>query len=347
MQKTDTWQQEMRLTIAAKTCARRPATSGAALAMVLAVVAAFWCSPVFAQKFPAKPVKIVVPYAPGGPTDMMGRVLSQQLSAVLGEQVLVDNVPGAGGTIGATQAARAPADGYTLLLGTASTLAISPALYRKLEYKAKDFTPVGLFAHSPFMVVVNPNVPANTLKEFIALAKANPGKYSFGSAGVGNILHISGELFNSMAGVNLLHVPYKGGAPAKLDLVAGRIQAMFEMYATFRGEISAGKVKVLAVASSKHHPLLPKVPTTAEAGLPGYEVSAWFGLVAPKGAPEQAVTRLNAEMQKALKSKEVLDILAKLAFLPGGGSAREFGALIDSAGTQWTKVIKDAGIHVD
>lgn len=335
------------LILAANAGASRRRRRGTALAMAVSVIAGLWCSAALAQAFPTKPVKIVVPYAPGGPTDMMGRVLSQQLSAVLGEQVLVDNITGAGGTIGAARASKASADGYTLLLGTASTLAISPALYRKLDYKAADFVPVGLFAHAPFMVVVNAKVPANTLKEFIALAKANPGKFSYGSGGVGNILHISGELFKSMAQVDLLHIPYKGGAPAKTDLVAGRIQAMFEMYATFRGEIAANKVKVLAIASPKHHPLLPKVPTVAEAGLPGYEVSAWFGLVAPKGTPVDAITRLNAEMQKALKSKQVLDILAKLAFLPGGGSAEDFGKLIDGAGAQWAKVIKDANVRVD
>jgi len=347
MLQADSGLQSTRLIIAANAAQSRLRRGGVALAMVLSLVAGGWCSAAFAQAFPSKAVKIVVPYPPGGPTDMMGRVLSQQLSAVLGEKVLVDNIPGAGGTIGASRAAKAASDGYTLLLGTASTLAISPALYRKLDYKAADFVPVGLFAHSPFMVVVNAKVPANTLKEFIALAKANPGKLNYGSGGVGNILHISGELFKSMAGVDLLHVPYKGGAPAKTDLVAGRVQAMFEMYATFRGEIPAHKVKVLAIASSKHHPLLPNVPTAAEAGLPGYEVSAWFGLVAPKGTPQAAITRLNAEMQKALKSKQVLDILAKLAFLPGGGTAEEFGKLIDGAGAQWEKVIKDANIHVD
>lgn len=339
--------QSTRLIIAGNARVSSLCRGGALLTMFLSLIAGGWSSAALAQAFPAKPVKIVVPYPPGGPTDMMGRVLSQQLSAALGEKVLVDNIPGAGGTIGAARAAKSPADGYTLLLGTASTLSISPALYRKLDYKADDFEPVGLFAHAPFMVVVNANVPANTLKEFIALAKANPGKFNYGSAGVGNILHVSGELFKSMAGVDLLHVPYKGGALAKTDLAAGRIQAMFEMYATFRGEIAAHKVKVLAIASTKHHPLLPKVPTAAEAGLPGYEVSAWFGLVTPKGTPKAAVERLNAEMQKAVKSKEVLDILGKLAFLPGGGTAEEFGKLIDGAGVQWTKVIKDANIHVD
>ncbi len=327
---------------------QRPrATMLASLAIVVSLFAGFSCATVFAQVFPTKPIKLIVPFAPGGPTDIMGRVLSQQLSATLGEQVIVDNRVGAGGTVGAEAAAKSPGDAYTLLLATASTLAMAPPLYPRLSYSAADFVPVGLFADAPFMIVVNPSVPANTLKEFIALAKAKPGALSYGSAGVGNILHVSGELFKSMAGVDILHVPYKGGAPARADLIAGRIQAMFEMYATFRADVPSGKVKVLAVASSKHHPLLPQVPTAAEAGLPGYEASAWFGLVAAKGSPSEAVNRLNAEMQKALKSKDVLDLLGKLAFQPRPGSPEDFGKLINSEVAKWAKVIKEAGIKAD
>lgn len=325
----------------------RPGRAAAAAALIAAVSLLAGFSTAYAQAYPARPVKLIAPYAPGGPTDIMSRVLAQQLTGGLGEQVIVENRPGAGGTIGAEAAAKSPADGYTLLLGTASTLAMAPPLYPRLGYSAADFVPVGVFADAPFLVVVNPSVPANTLKEFIALAKSKPGQLSYGSAGVGNILHISGELFKSMAGVNILHVPYKGGAPARTDLVAGRIQAMFEMYATFRADIAPGKVKVLAVASSKHHPLLPNVPTAAEAGLPGYEASAWFGIVAPKGTPDEAVNRLNAGIQKALGSKEVLDLLAKLAFQPRGGSPQDFGALIQSEAVKWAKVIKEAGIKVD
>lgn len=319
----------------------------ASLAIIVSLLAGFSCATAFAQAYPTRPVKLIAPYPPGGPTDIMARVMAQQLTAALGEQVLVENRPGAGGTIGAEAAAKMPGDGYALLLGTASTLAMAPALYPRLGYSASDFTPVGLFADAPFLVVVHPSVPANSLKEFIDLAKSKPGQLSYGSAGVGNILHIAGELFKSMAGVNIVHVPYKGGAPARVDLVAGRIQAMFEMYATFRADVPAGKVKVLAVASSKRHPVLTQVPTAAEAGLPGYEAVAWFGLVTPKGSPSEAVMRLNAEMQKAVASKEVRDLLAKLAFQPRGGSPEEFGTLIQSEVTKWAKVIKEAGIKVD
>ena len=300
-----------------------------------------------AQPYPTKPVKLIVPYAPSGPTDVMARVMAQQLSVGLGEQVIVDNRPGAGGTIGAEAAAKSPRDGYTLLLGTGSTLAMAPALYPHLGYSATDFEPVGLFADQVLMILINPSVQANSLKELIALAKAKPGQLSYGSAGVGNIMHIAGEQFNSMAGVNLVHVPYKGSGQARADLLAGRIQVVLEGYSTYRADIPAGTVKVLAVASSKRHPLLPNVPTTAEAGLPGYEVAGWFGLVVPKGSPNEAITRLSAETQKALASKEVRDLLAKLALEPRGGTPESFGAFIQSEASKWTKVIKDAGIKLE
>ncbi len=315
--------------------------SGAALASLIA------CPLAGAQTYPAKPIKLVVPYPPGGPTDIMGRVISKELSQSLGGQVLVENRAGAGGVVGAEAVAKSPADGYTLLMASGSTIAMAPFLYKNLSYKPGDFDPVGLFSEAPFMVVVNPSVPAKTLKEFIAYAKANPGKISYGSAGVGNILHISGEWFKSLAGVDLVHVPYKGGAPARLDLVTGRVQAMFEMYATFQADIPTGKVRVLAIASAKHHPLLPEVPTAAEAGLPGYESSAWFGLVAPKGTPAPAIGRLNAEMQKALAAKEVKDMLASLAFLPRGGSPQEFTEFIKTEISKWGQVIKSAGITAE
>jgi len=319
------------------------------VAAVLAVsfAAAFACSSAWSQNYPTKPIKLVVPYVPGGPTDIMGRVISKKLTEGFGEQMVVENRAGAGGIVGADAVAKSAADGYTLLLASGSTIAMAPFLYTHLPYKPSDFDPVGLFSEAPFMVVVNPSVPANTLKEFIALAKAKPGQMSYGSAGVGNILHISGEWFKSLAGVDLVHVPYKGGAPARLDLVTGRIQAMFEMYATFQADIPTGKVKVLAVASAKHHPLLPNVPTAAEAGLPGYESSAWFGLVAPKGTPHEAVMRLNGEMQKALATKEVKDMLASLAFLPRGGSPQSFAAFIQGEISKWGKVIKSAGIKAE
>jgi tripartite-type tricarboxylate transporter receptor subunit TctC len=319
----------------------------AALIVALSMLAGTWSGAALAQAYPAKPIKLVVPFAPGGPTDIMGRVIAQQLAPTLGGQVFVDNRAGAGGTIGAEEVAKSPGDGYTLLLATASTLAMAPALYKKLGYSATDFAPVGLFADAPFLIVVHPSVKATTVKELVALAKAKPGELSYGSAGVGNILHVAGELFKSMTDTNLLHVPYKGGAPARADLIAGRIQAMFEMYSTFRADVPAGKVRVLAVASSKKHPLLPEVPTAAEAGLPGYEAVAWFGIVAGKGTPRNAIVPLNAGLQKALASKEVLDLLAKLAFQPGGGSPEDFAALIQSEINKWGKVIKSAGITAD
>ena len=347
MPKFNNGMQPRQSTMAKTPVARSHAVIGTALAIAVSLFAGLSSPAAFAQAYPTRPVKLVVPYPPGGPTDIMGRVLSQQLSLGLGEQVIVDNRVGAGGTIGAESAAKSPADGYTLLMGTASTLAMAAPLYPRLGYSAADFAPVGLFADAPFLIVVHPSVPVNSLKEFIALAKSKPGELSYGSAGVGNILHVAGELFKSMAGVDLLHVPYKGGPLARADLVAGRVQAMFEMFSTFRADIPAGKVRVLAVASSKKHPLLPDLPTAPEAGLPGYEAIAWFGLVTPKGSPNEAIKRLNAEMRKAVASKEVRDLLAKLAFQPRGGSPEEFGTLIQSEATKWAKVIKEAGIKVD
>lgn len=335
-----------------RTIIRRPVAGGctrigAALAIAASLVAGLAFSTAFAQAYPAKPIRLIVPYEPGGPTDIMGRLLSQSISADISGQVIVENRPGAGGTVGAEVAAKSPGDGYTLLLGTASTMAMAPALYPRLGYSAADFAPVGLFADAPFMIVVHPSVQAKSVKELIALAKAKPGQLSYGSGGVGNILHIAGELFKSMTGTDLLHIPYKGGAPARADLIAGRIQVMFEMYATFRADIPAGKVRVLAVASSKKHPLLPDLPTAAEAGLPGYEAIAWFGLVTPKGSPAEAVRRLNGGIQKAVESKEVRDFLTKIAFQPRGGSPEDFAALIEREVPKWAKVIKEAGIKID
>ncbi len=224
---------------------------------------------------------------------------------------------------------------------------MAPSLYPKLGYDPSAFVPVSLFATAPFLIVVNPAVPARTVGELIALAKAKPGQITFGSAGNGNILHVAGELFNSMAGVHLVHVPYKGAAPALIDLLAGRIDVMFEQYLTFQQHIPSGKVRVLAVAAAKRHAQLPDVPTAAEAGLPGFEVFAWFGLLGPAGTPHAAVVRVNAEVQKALASKELRDSMAAQGIDPQGGSPESFAAFIKSETAKWGKVIKTAGIKID
>ena len=300
-----------------------------------------------AQSFPSKPIKVIVPYVPGGGTDVIARILAQKASEGLGQQMVIDNRAGAGGILGAEIAAKSPGDGYTLFMGSGSTIAMAPSLYPKLGYDPAAFVPVSLFATAPFLIVVNPAVPAHSVKELIALAKAKPGTLTFGSAGNGNILHVAGELFKSLAGVDMVHVPYKGAAPALIDMLAGRIDIMFEQYLTFQQHIPGGKVRVLAVAAAKRHQQLPDVPTAAEAGLPGFEVFAWFGLFGPAGMPASAVNRVNAEVQKALATKEMRDTLATQGIDPQGGSPESFAVFIKNETAKWGKVIKTASIKVE
>lgn len=301
-----------------------------------------------AAPYPTKPVKLIVAFPPGGPADSVARLIAGQLSKTLGQQVIVDNRPGAGGTIGAALAANSPADGYTLFLGTTGTLASAPSLYPNLGYDpVKTFAPISLIITSPFLVVIHSGVPAKSLRELIALAKSKPGDLNFGSAGSGHPLHIAGEMFKMTAGVELVHVPYKGAAPALLDLLAGRIQIMFDQPASFASHMQSGKLRALAVASPRRIPQLPDVPTTAEAGLPGYEVSIWFGLVSPAGTPAEIVKRLNTEVRKAVATKEIHDALANQGFEPSVNSPEEFAALIHLDGAKWARAVKLSGAKID
>jgi tripartite-type tricarboxylate transporter receptor subunit TctC len=295
-----------------------------------------------AQRYPDRPIKLIVPFPPGGPTDVMARLVAQRVSSTLGNMV-VENRPGAGGTIGARMVANADADGYTLLFGGTSTLAINPAVYKDLSYDpATAFAPVATVSTSPFILVVHPSLSINTLKELIAYARANPGKLNFGSAGIGTTPHMTGELFKSLTGLDIVHVPYKGGAPVLTDLVAGQIQMTFELKAVLLPLIRAGKLRALAVATETRSLELPEIPTMAEGGVPGCLASSWFGVVAPAGTRPQIVATLNSEINNGLKSAEVIASLANLGSEPKIGSPAEFAALIATELQRWSSIAKTA-----
>ena len=301
-----------------------------------------------AQTYPAKPVRLIVPFPPGGNTDIVGRLIAQKLSAGFGQQVYVDNRGGAGGTIGAEAAAKSPADGYTLFFSTTGTLASAPALQPGLRYDpVKAFAPISTLANAPVVVIINSSVAAKSLLQLVELAKATPGAMKFGSAGTGHFVHIAGEMFKGAAGVDLLHVPYKGVAPAVIDLLGGRIDAMFDAFAAFEPHLQSGKLRALAVANPKRLSRLPDVPTTAEAGLPGYVLASWFGLAAPAGTPNDIVVRVNAEVLKTLSNAEVLETMAKLGLEAGGSSPQEYSAMIVDDLAKWRQAVRDAGIKID
>ena len=309
--------------------------------------AILWQAGALAQGYPVKPIRIIVPLAPGGPPDFVARTMAQQLTTGLNQQLLVDNRPGAGGTIGASAAAKSTGDGYTLLLASTTTLSISPSLYANPGYDPMSFAPISLIATAPFLIVVHPALPARSLKELIALAKAKPGELNFGSGGSGTPLHIAGEMLNTAASVRLIHVPFKGAAAAVIDLITGRIQVLVEQLYPMAQHIQAGKIRPLAVAAAKRHPQLPDLPTAAEAGLPGYEVVAWMGLVAPRGTPGDVIRRLNVEVVKALQAKEVRDGLFNQGLQPAGNSPEEFSAFIASEAAKWSRAVKSSGAKVD
>ena len=325
-------------------------TSRIALALVLvgANSAATLSEAVLAQAFPSKPVRLIVPFPPGGTTDSMTRVISPELSELLGQQVIVDNRPGAGGTLGTEIAARSLADGHSILLGTVSTLAIAPNFYSTLGYDpVNSFAPISLIARLPFFIFVNSSVPAHSLQDLIGLARSKPGLLNFASPGNGTLPQVAGETFKKMASVDLVHVSYKGDAAAMTDLISGRVQIMFDGLGPYRPHVQAGKVRALAVASPRRHPLLPDVPTAAEAGLPGYEVVAWFGFLAPKATPPEIIGRLNADVLRALHKPEVREALSMRGLDASGSSPDEFSALIRDEVAKWSRVVKDTGLRPD
>ncbi len=316
---------------------------------IFAALALSACTGVFSQTaYPDKPIRLVVPYPPGGFTDILGRLLSAQLQTRLGQTVIVDNKGGGGSTIGSALVARAPADGYTLLL-VAPDLAINESLMAtRLSYDArKDFSPVIRAAWSPMVLVTHPSVPAKNVSEFLALAKARPGKINFASGGIGTGAHLALELFKTRAGVDVTHVPYKGNGPATSDLLGGQVSAMFLQYAVAKPHIAGGKLVMLATPSGKRSAAIPDVPTIAESGLPGFDVEPWFGIVAPAGTPAAIVNRLNAEIGKIMQQNDVKEMLASVGAAPSISSPQGFGKFIDSEVTRWAEVVKASGAKAE
>lgn len=300
-----------------------------------------------AQNYPARPVRVVVQFAAGGGADFVARVLSAKLTDLLGQSVVVDNKPGANGAIANEQVAKSAPDGYTLLLGAAGPLTVSPAVIASLSYDTlRDFAPVALAAASPFCVTLHPSVPADSIATLIALAKSRPGKLSFGSSGTGGSPHLAGELFMSMAGVNMVHVPYKGLAPAINDLIGGQIEISFADVGLVIGQVNAKKLKALAVTGVKRSSVAPQVPTVAEAGLSGYEAGTWYGVLAPRGTPVEIVRRLNTEILKVLEMADVKERLKTQGADPAGNSPEEFQELLRRELAKWTKLVKAARIEL-
>jgi len=298
--------------------------------------------------FPERPLRLVVPFPAGGAADLMARGLAQHLGEQLGQQVVIDNRGGAGGTLACEIVARAPADGYTLLFGTMGTQAINPALYSKLRYDPlKDFAPIALTHITPRVLVVGPSVKARTVGELVALARAKAGQLTYGSAGNGSSSHLSGALFESLAGVDLVHVPYKGSAPLLTDLLAGRVDATFDSFTVYEEHIKSGRVRALAVTSRTRMAALPQVPTLAEAGLPGYEVSNWLGVLAPAGTPKEVVTALHSAVIRAMSDAGMKRQLTALGIEPAASTPDEFSALIRSEIPKWAQLVKTSGATVE
>ncbi|QIL82606.1 tripartite tricarboxylate transporter substrate binding protein [Diaphorobacter sp. HDW4A] len=314
----------------------------------IAIAASVLCGAAHAQGgYPSKPITIVVPFSPGGATDIMSRTLAERLKNRLGQPVIVENKPGAGTMIASEYVARAAPDGHTVLLA-ASSLGIAPALYSKVNYDpVKDFTPISLVASVVHVLSVHPSVPAKNVAEMVNWVKANPTKANYGSVGAGTSTHLESELFNTMAGVKMEHVPYKGSAPALLDLVSGNINVMFDAYASSKPFINDNKIRLLAVTTAKRSKLLPNVPTVAESGLPGYEAMPWLGFVAPAGTPAPVVNKFQTELMEVLKEPAVQEKFQSLGLEIIGNTPAEFSEFIKKDIVKWAKVVKDSGAKAD
>lgn len=300
-----------------------------------------------AQAYPSKPIRFVVPYPPGGPTDILGRAVAQALTESMGQTVVVENKPGASGMIGAEQVAKATPDGYTILVN-ASIHVINPSLFSKTTFDAmKDFEPVTQIATVPLILVVGQSVPANSVKELIALAKASPGKLAFASSSIGAAPHLAGELLKRMAGIDIVHVPYKGSGPATSDLIGGHVTMMIDSMPSSIAHVKAGKLKVLGVSTAKRVPALPDVPTIAESGLPGFDIATWYGVWAPAKTPKEIVSKVSTEIAKGLKRADMKERLAGLGAEGVGSTPAEFAAYCESEFQRWAKVVKDSGAKLD
>lgn len=311
---------------------------------IAALAASF--APAQAQNYPTRPITLVIPFAPGGSTTIVGRGIAEKMSELLGEKIIIDNRPGAGGTVGTRAVAKGEPDGYTLLLGYTGTLAIGPSLYKNVGYDPrKDFAPVGMIGNAPNSLVVNPDFPAKTLAELIAYAKANPGKLNFGSAGAGTASHITGEYFARAAGITLVHIPYKGTGPALTDLLGGHIPMAFAPIPASHSNVAAGKLRALAVTSPGRSGLLPDVPTIAESGFPGFDASLYYGLAAPAGTPRAVIDKLNKALREALASEEVKRQLGNDGTDITPGAPEDYAALIDRDEKKWAQLVKASGVE--
>jgi tripartite-type tricarboxylate transporter receptor subunit TctC len=325
--------------------------NGAAAVILAAMVAgpaAAAQSSAGAVPYPTKPVRLVITYPPGGNTDLVGRALAQKLAEAWGYQVVVDNRGGAGGVLGTVIAKQAAPDGYTLLLGTSAGMVLNPLLMKKLPYDpSRDFAPVSLVIVNPQVLVVHPSLPATNVREFIALAKARPGQLNFGSSGVGTPNHLGGEMLKAMAGIDIVHVPYKGGAASIADLIAGQVQLVFSSAPSVVPHVRGGRLRALAVGSAKRTPALPDVPTVAESGVPGYEYTTWYGIFAPAGTPTPILARLNAEIVRILAAPELTQRFQSQGGDPASSTPQELAAYMREEAARWDRVIRTAGIRIE
>ena len=301
-----------------------------------------------ADNYPNRSITMVVAFPAAGTTDILARLIGQKLTEKFKQTVVVENRPGAGGNIGTAYVAKAPPDGYTIMMGTIGTQAINPSLYKKMPYDAaKDFVPITRAAMVPNLLVVNKDAPYNTLAEMMAFGKANPGKLTYGSSGNGTTLHLSGELFNLMSGSKITHIPYKGSTPAVADLLGGQISMIFDNMPSVIQQVKSGRLKALAVTSAQRNPQLPEIPTIQELGVAGYEVWSWFGLLAPAATPKPIVDKLNANIVDIIKQPDVQAKIIELGAVPVPETSAEFGAFIEAETVKWAKVIKEANIGID
>lgn len=318
------------------------------IARGLSVALLACCAPLAAQEYPSKPVRLVVPFAPGGGTDIVGRLIAQRLTESLGQTVVVDNRAGAGGVIGAELVAKAPADGYTLLMGTPGPLTINPNLMKSLPYQTlRDFTPISLATLSPFILVVHPALPARTVKELVALAKARPGALNYGSAGNGSVGHLAGEQLAALAGLKMVHVPYKGSSLAVTDLLAGQLQLMMENLPTVLPHIKAGKLRALGVGTKQRSALVPDYPPLAEAGVPGYEASTAFGVLGPARLPPAVLSRLNRDIVRVLQGPDVREKLSAQGVEAVGSTPEQYAAHLRDELERYGRIVQGAGIRTE
>src|SRR5258706_3618030 len=319
-------------------------------AIVFAFAAAACCAPgiAVAQAYPSKPIRLVVPFPPGGSLDVVARAIGQKLTEAWGQPVVIDNRPGAGGNIGADLVAKSAPDGYTILEGALSTHAVNVSLYSKMPYDpVRDFAPITLVATTPNVLVLNPALPVNSVPELVAYAKAHPGALSFGSGSNGSAGHLAGELFKSDAHIDMVHIPYKGGAPALQALLAGDTQLMFDNLANSMQQVRAGKLKAVAVTTAKRSTLVPELPTLSETGLPGFDIYTWWGFMAPAGTPREIIAKWNAEITRILGTAEMKAFFAQQGAEPAPTTPEQFEALIKSEITKYAKIVKESGAKVD